>query len=98
MQTARLSIARVAFTVVRRKARYVLNQNESDNTEKKQVALRVGVRRETYAYWYLRRLGFVSVARNFTPSHAREFRGIHLWCGCTKPCWLRLSTEQPMYP
>jgi putative endonuclease len=32
----------------------------------KQRALRTGVRGETYAYWYLRRHGYVLVARNFT--------------------------------
>ena len=33
-------------------------------------ARRTGVRGETYAYWYLRRLGYVMIARNFT------FRGM----------------------
>jgi hypothetical protein len=32
----------------------------------KQRARRMGVRGETYAYWYLRRQGDVPVARNFT--------------------------------
>src|ERR1035441_2926476 len=32
----------------------------------KQRARRTGVRGETYAYWYLRRQGYVMVARNFT--------------------------------
>ena len=36
----------------------------------KQRALRTGVRGETYAYWYLRRHGYVMIARNFT------FRGM----------------------
>jgi putative endonuclease len=64
-------IARIGFAMVRWKARHGLNQNESANTEKKQAARRVGVRGETYAYWYLRRLGYVFIARNFTPSHAK---------------------------
>jgi putative endonuclease len=34
---------------------------------KKQEALRTGVRGETYAYWYLRRKGYVFVAKNYTP-------------------------------
>ncbi len=32
----------------------------------KQRARRTGVRGETYAYWYLRRNGYVMIARNFT--------------------------------
>ncbi len=32
----------------------------------KQKARRTGVRGETYAYWYLRRQGYVMIARNFT--------------------------------
>src|SRR5215472_12188181 len=34
-------------------------------------ARRTGVRGETYAYWYLRRLGYVMVARNFTVRGAK---------------------------
>jgi putative endonuclease len=32
----------------------------------KQRARRTGIRGETYAYWYLRRHGYVFIARNFT--------------------------------
>jgi putative endonuclease len=32
----------------------------------KQRARKAGVRGETYAYWYLRHLGYVVIARNFT--------------------------------
>ena len=64
-------IARIGFTVVRWKARRGLSEGESANNQKKHAALRVGVRGETYAYWYLRRLGYVFIARNFTPSHAK---------------------------
>jgi putative endonuclease len=35
--------------------------------DKKQQARRTGVRGETYAYWYLRRHGYVFVAKNYTP-------------------------------
>jgi putative endonuclease len=35
--------------------------------EKKEQARRTGVRGETFAYWYLRRRGYVFVARNYTP-------------------------------
>jgi Holliday junction resolvase-like predicted endonuclease len=34
---------------------------------KKLEARRTGVRGETYSYWYLRRRGYVFVARNYTP-------------------------------
>ena len=37
----------------------------------KQEALQIGVCRETYAYWYLRRLGYMFIARNYMPSHAK---------------------------
>jgi hypothetical protein len=37
----------------------------------KQGALRVGVNGETYAYWYLRNLGYVFMAANYEPSHAK---------------------------
>jgi putative endonuclease len=37
----------------------------------KKEALRVGVNGETYAYWYLRSLGYVFIARNYEPSHAK---------------------------
>ena len=39
--------------------------------EKKLAARRTGVRGETYAYWYLRRLGYVFVARNYMPARAK---------------------------
>jgi len=34
----------------------------------KQQARQTGVRGETYAYWYLRRHGYIMIARNFTVS------------------------------
>lgn len=37
-------------------------------TEKKQRARRTGIRGETYAYWYLRRHGYIVVARNYMRS------------------------------
>lgn len=35
--------------------------------DKKEQARQTGVRGETYAYWYLRRQGYVFVARNYVP-------------------------------
>jgi Holliday junction resolvase-like predicted endonuclease len=39
---------------------------------KKQEALRFGVRGETYAYWHLRRLGYIFITRNYAQSRAKE--------------------------
>jgi putative endonuclease len=39
---------------------------DSPDFSRKQQARRTGVRGETYAYWYLRRHGYVLVARNYT--------------------------------
>ncbi len=38
---------------------------------RKLAARRTGVRGETYAYWYLRRQGYVFVARNYMPRGAK---------------------------
>lgn len=61
-------LARLIFSLVRFAARDGLAQDEprSSPGEKKQRARRTGVRGETYAYWYLRRHGYVLVARNYT--------------------------------
>ena len=32
-----------------------------------EISRRTGIRGETYAYWYLRRLGYIFVARNYHP-------------------------------
>jgi putative endonuclease len=37
----------------------------------KHIARKTGVRGETYAYWYLRRHGYVFIARNFTPRSSK---------------------------
>jgi len=38
---------------------------------KRHEALQMGMRGETYAYWYLRRLGYIFIARNYMPSRAK---------------------------
>lgn len=61
--------ARVMFAVVDFAARKGLadtNVAKSADSSPKQKARRTGVRGETYAYWYLRRHGYVLVARNYT--------------------------------
>jgi hypothetical protein len=58
----------LVFQVVRWAARRGLREDgESSGEERKHEARRTGVRGETYAYWYLRRLGYVFVARNYMP-------------------------------
>ena len=39
----------------------------SHEDARKKEALRTGVRGETYAYWYLRKNGYIFVAKNYTP-------------------------------
>src|SRR6202522_321256 len=62
-------LARVMFAIVKFAARKGLAESAPQNSSgssPKQQARRTGVRGETYAYWYLRRHGYVLVARNFT--------------------------------
>src|SRR5882672_11409611 len=61
------------FRAVRWAARRGLRVEEDFSSDAKKLeARRTGVRGETYAYWYLRRNGYVIVAQNYTP------RGIEL--------------------
>src|SRR5260370_7302079 len=56
------------FRLVHWAARRGLREEQSLSSDaKKQEARRSGVRGETYAYWYLRRQGYIFVARNYTP-------------------------------
>lgn len=67
--------SRLIFQVVRWAARRGLREEESFSNDakpetrsaKKLEARSTGVRGETYAYWYLRRRGYVFVAKNYTP-------------------------------
>jgi putative endonuclease len=64
--------SRLIFQVVRWKARRGLRAEESSSHgEEKLIARQTGVRGETYAYWYLRRLGYVFVARNYSQRSAK---------------------------
>lgn len=62
--------ARLMFAIVDRAARKGLAEpgaaDDSSEASAKHQARRTGVRGETYAYWYLRRHGYVVVARNYT--------------------------------
>jgi len=65
-------VARVGFAWVKWKARHGLRGSDQATPQaKKQEALQIGVRGETYAYWYLRRLGYIFIARNYMPSRAK---------------------------
>jgi putative endonuclease len=56
------------FQLVRWKARRGLREEERPaGGEEKLMARRTGIRGETFAYWYLRRQGYVFVARNYSP-------------------------------
>src|ERR1700676_4733192 len=60
-------VSRLIFHVVHWAARKGLREREAPSPEeKKHCARQTGIRGETYAYWYLRRHGYVLVARNFT--------------------------------
>jgi putative endonuclease len=64
-------LARIGFAWVKWKSRYGLRGvGPVMEADRKQESLRVGVRGETYAYWYLRRHGYVFIAKNYEP--ARE--------------------------
>jgi len=57
-------LSRAIFGIVRWKSRRGLTVTTTDDSAK-QRARRRGVAGETYAYWYLRRHGYVFVARNY---------------------------------
>jgi putative endonuclease len=60
--------SKLMFQAVRWASRRGLREEEGfSNDSKKLEARRTGVRGETYAYWYLRKNGYVFVARNYTP-------------------------------
>ena len=60
--------SQLMFRAVHWAARRGLREEESFSSDAKKLqARRTGIRGETYAYWYLRRQGYVFVARNYTP-------------------------------
>ena len=60
--------SRLMFQAVRWAARRGLREEQNFSGDAKKLEARsTGVRGETYAYWYLRRHGYVFVARNYTP-------------------------------
>lgn len=60
--------SRLMFRAVRWAARRGLRGEENFSGDAKKLEARsTGVRGETYAYWYLRKQGYVFVAKNYTP-------------------------------
>jgi hypothetical protein len=64
-------LGRIGFAPVQWKVRRGLSPAPSTPEAQKLEALQTGVRGETYAYWYLRRLGYIFIARNHIPEHAK---------------------------
>ncbi|HYL62303.1 MAG TPA: YraN family protein [Candidatus Methylomirabilis sp.] len=61
-------ISRTIFRAVQWASRKGLRDEDAPRPDsKKAVARQTGIRGETYAYWYLRRHGYIFVARNFMP-------------------------------
>jgi len=60
--------SRAVYGLVRWKARRGLSGEETTaRADAKLAAQQTGIRGETFAYWYLRRHGYVFVARNYSP-------------------------------
>jgi putative endonuclease len=68
-------LPRFGFALVRWKARRGLREpmdpEGTSELAEKHVAQRTGVRGETYAYWYLRRQGYLFIAKNYAPQHSK---------------------------
>jgi len=64
-------LPRIVFAILRWKSRHGLRAHDSPDATPKKVAQRIGVRGETYAYWYLRRLGYIFIARNYSPVRSK---------------------------
>src|ERR1700719_3971934 len=61
-------LSRYIFQVVHWAARKGLRDDHDDAPDqRKHESRRAGIRGETYAYWYLRRHGYIFVARNYMP-------------------------------
>ena len=63
--------SRIIFETLKRRARRGLNCGDEPLAGAKEKARQRGVRGETFAYWYLRRHGYVFVARNYMPSEVK---------------------------
>src|SRR2546422_10961008 len=60
------------FSAVQWASRRGLRDELADSLDQKKTEARqAGIRGETYAYWYLRRHGYVFIARNYVPVGAK---------------------------
>ncbi len=65
-------LARLGFAIVKWKARHGLPAEVSlPDAGEKLKALGIGAQGERYAYWYLRRLGYIFLARNYTAARSK---------------------------
>ena len=70
-------LARAGFALVQwRSRRSLRDDGGAGQGGGKQEDLRVGVRGETYAYWYLRLQGNVFIARNYEPTREKSELGL----------------------
>ncbi len=65
LRKTRQMLSRIVFALVSFGARKGLS-DDSSRADTKARAQQTGVRGETYAYWYLRRHGYIFIARNYT--------------------------------
>jgi putative endonuclease len=64
--------SRLMFHAVHWASRKGLREDApASSVDKKAEARQTGIRGETYAYWFLRRHGYVFIARNYTPPGAK---------------------------
>ena len=59
--------SRCIFQVVQWASRKGLRDDADEPLDERKRARKTGVRGETFAYWYLRRHGYIFVARNYMP-------------------------------
>ena len=64
-------VSRLIYEVVKWRARRGLTREVESFEDAKTEANQRGVRGGTFAYWYLRRQGYVFVARNYMPRGAK---------------------------
>ena len=78
-------LARIGFAWVKWRSRRGLCDASTATAEDwKQESRRVGVRGETYAYWYPRRHGYVFIAKNYEPARKRAN---WIWWDLTATRW-----------
>jgi hypothetical protein len=79
-------LALIGYAWVKWKSRYGLSDiGPATDADRKQEALRAGVRGETYAYWYLRRQGYMFIAKNY--ERAGEKGELDPWWDSTATRW-----------